>query len=119
MKSLQIQEVFFIHVQSVEGVLDQCVDKCVSKVLKKERICDSKPWRSISILKDGTSHLVTFNTLFNSNQSLLSNIFLPLPSMLVDNEEHSPSGTISEVNVEGGGGGVIDLTLEASNPCEV
>lgn len=45
---------------------------------------------------------------------------LPLPSMLVDNEVCSLSGTISEVNVEGVcGGGIIDLTLEAMNPCEV
>lgn len=51
------------------------------------------------------------------NHSLFSNIPLPLPSVLVDNEVRSLSGTISEVNVAGGG--IIDLTLAAANPCEV
>lgn len=78
--------------------------------------------QSISILKYGMSHLAKF-TLYNHNRSLFSNTPLPLPSMLVDNEVRSLSGMISEVNVEGGGGGgrggIIDLTLEATNPCEV
>lgn len=56
-------------------------------------------------------------TLRNHNHSLFSNIPLPLPSVFVDNEVRSLSGTISEVNVEGGG--IIDLTLAAANPCEV
>lgn len=46
------------------------------------------------------SHFVKF-TLNNPNNSLFSNIPLPLPSMVVDNEVCSLSGTISEVNVGG------------------
>lgn len=68
-------------------------------------------------MNDGMSHLVK-STIAASFQILpcLS------PSLLVDNEVCSLSGTISEVNVEeedGVGGGIIDLTLEATNPCEV
>lgn len=56
-------------------------------------------------------------TLHNHNHSFFFYISLPLPSVLVDNEVRSLSGTISEVNVEGGR--IIDLTLAAANPCEV
>lgn len=58
---------------------------------------------NIPPLNDGMSHLVKF-TLRNPNHSLFSNTPQPLPSMLVDNEVCSLSGTISELNVEEEGG---------------
>lgn len=58
------------------------------------RTSSSELGRNLSILKNGRNHLLIYD------HSLFSNIPLPLPSMLVDNEVRSLSGTISEVNVE-------------------
>jgi len=53
--------------------------------------------------------------IFHLTNSECPHTVLPSPSMLVD----SLSGMLSEVSAEMGVGGVIDLTLQAVNPCEV